>query len=466
MTRYHARWIVPVSAPPIANGTLIEDRGRITYVGPRLDATPDDRDLGDVVLLPGLVNVHAHLDLSVMRGFLEDLPFGRWIRTLTRARRAVLQPEDLLDAARLSLAEGLRAGVTAVAETSESGVALRAMAEMGVRGISYHEVFGPDPARCEEAMRGLREKVASLRDVASSRARLGVSPHAPYSVCDALFTAAARFAVEEGLPMAIHIAESEDEMRYVARADGDFAASQRDRGFPLVPRGRTPVAMLERTGALAARPLLIHCVRVDERDIAAIARHDCAVAHCPAANAKLGHGIAPVCEMLAAGIRVGLGSDSVASNNRMDILQEARLATMFQRARLGSPDCLTATEALEMATLGGARALGLEDEIGSLAVGKSADFAALPLDEPNATPTTDPVTAAVFALAGGPASLVVVEGRIMVSDGRVVGDSPALRERVQAAADRLAEWRAADDAKAHGHVRSSTVTAPPSGSST
>jgi 5-methylthioadenosine/S-adenosylhomocysteine deaminase len=444
--RYHARWILPITAAPIPNGTLIEEQGRIAWIGPRAEAPPAGEgerewDLGAAILLPGLVNVHAHLDLSVMRGFLEDLPFGTWIRTLTKAKKAVLDRDVLLDAARLSLVEGLRSGVTTVAETSDTGVALEAMRELRVRGISYQEVFGPDPATCDEKMQELGEAVVDLRRYETERVRAGISPHAPYSVCDALFTAAARFAIEEKLPMAIHIAESADEMRYVSRGEGDFADSQRDRGFVLAPRGRTPIEMLERTGALEANPLLIHCVRVDDADIATIARHDCAVAHCPAANAKLGHGIAPLREILDAGIHVGLGSDSVASNNRMDILAEARLAALFQRVRLGSPDCLTAGQALTLATMGGARALGLDHEIGSLEVGKSADFAVFSLGVPNAIPTTDPVTTAVFSLAGGDASLVAIEGEPLVMNGSVAGDSPELRTRVQAAADRLAEWR-------------------------
>ena len=450
MIRYHARWIVPVSAPPIRDGTLVEHRGRIEYVGSRAGAPPgEDRDLGDVVMLPGLVNVHAHLDLSVMRGFLEDLPFGEWIRTLTRARRRVLDESSLLDAARLSLIEALRAGITTLGDTSESGVALRAMGELGVRGTSYQEVFGPDPAACEDAMRGLRERLARLRAEETPRTRAGISPHAPYSVSDALFSAAARFALDESLPMAIHIAESADEMRYVAEAKGDFADSQRERGFALRPRGRTPVAMLERVGALKAKPLLIHAVRVDDRDIEMIAAAGCAVAHCPAANAKLGHGIAPVLDLRRAGVTVGLGSDSVASNNRMDVLEEARLAVLFQRARACEHACLTAKDALGMATLGGAKALGLDGEVGSLEKGKSADFAAFSLDAPHAVPLTDPIAAAVFSLAGRDATFVAIAGEPKVERGRVLAEPEGLRARVQEAAERLAAWREKDRSTAH-----------------
>jgi cytosine/adenosine deaminase-related metal-dependent hydrolase len=190
---------------------------------------------------------------------------------------------------------------------------------------------------------------------------------------------------------------------------------------------------------LEARPLLIHCVRAQAEDVASIVRHDCAVAHCPASNAKLGHGIAPLADLLESGARVGLGSDSVASNNRMDLLDEARLAILMQRAKTGRHDVVSATRALELATLGGARALGLDAEIGSLDVGKAADLAAFPLDQPRSAPVYDPVTALVFAGAGLTASFVSVAGCVMVRDGRLIVDA-ARTASVENHARMLAEW--------------------------
>jgi 5-methylthioadenosine/S-adenosylhomocysteine deaminase len=209
----------------------------------------------------------------------------------------------------------------------------------------------------------------------------------------------------------------------------------------VVPRADSPIRLLERVGVLDARPLLIHCVRVDGRDVGAIAQHDCAIAHCPASNAKLGHGIAPLTEFLRAGIRVGIGSDSVASNNRMDLLDEARLGVLMQRARTAQFNVITASEALELATLGGARALGLESEIGSLDVGKSADLAAFPLDAPRSAPVYDPASALVFAASGRMASFVAVAGRPLVRDSRLVGPAANVPS-LESAARALAEWSA------------------------
>jgi 5-methylthioadenosine/S-adenosylhomocysteine deaminase len=172
-------------------------------------------------------------------------------------------------------------------------------------------------------------------------------------------------------------------------------------------------------------------VRVDEDDVAAIARSGSAVAHCPASNAKLGHGIAPLREMLDAGIHVGLGSDSMASNNRMDLLEEARLAAFMQRVRSGTFHALSAARALELATIGGAQALGIAERVGSLEPGKDADIAAFDLRAPPGVPAYDAVSAAVFALGGQPARLVTVAGDVRVSDWQLRDHDPALAERVR-----------------------------------
>jgi len=438
MIRYHARWVLPISRPPLEHATVVEHDGRIVYVGERASAPPGvDTDLGDVALLPGLVNAHTHLELTVMRGFLEDLAFRSWILRLTRARRAVLSFGALVDSARAGIAEGLRAGITTYADTAESGAPFAAMREAGVRGIAYQEVFGPDPSQCAEALAGLREKVAELRCDETPLVRVGVSPHAPYSVSDALFEATAAFARAEGLPVAVHIAESEEESVYVQQGVGGWAEAHRARGIAVAQRGLSPIRMLERTRVLDAQPLLIHCVRSDGEDIAAIARHDCAVAHCPASNAKLAHGIAPLVELLEAGVRVGLGSDSVASNNRMDLLDEARLAILMQRVRTGRYDAVSATKALELATLGAARALGLGHEVGSLDVGKAADLAAFPLHHARSAPVYDPATALVFSASGTSATLVAVGGRVLVRDSVLLADvAPAsIADHARALAD-------------------------------
>jgi cytosine/adenosine deaminase-related metal-dependent hydrolase len=437
---YHARWVIPVTRPPLADATVSVSGPRIVYIGPRRDAPAgEDADLGDAVLLPGLVNTHTHLELTAMRGLLTGMEFVSWIRALTAARAAVLTPASMRDAACQGIAEGLLAGITTYADTCASGVVLAAMRDMGVRGIMFQELFGPAAAQRTEAMAQLRRDVDALRPLETELVRLGVSPHAPYTVHEDLLIDASAYAISADLPVAIHLAESDAEIAYLREAEGPFADGLRARGIPVVRRSHSPVHLLVELGVVLARPLLIHCVKLEESDVDFIAQYGCPVAHCPQSNAVLGHGIAPVRELLDAGVVVGLGSDSAASNDQMDMLGEARLASLMQSARLGRPGVLPAAEALALATIGGARALGLEDRVGSLDAGKDADLAAFPMD-PIRAAVLGPAAAALAA-AGTPARLVTVAGQVRVRDGVVLGLDPLFAARVSESAAALAAWR-------------------------
>ncbi len=417
MIRYHARWVLPISRPPVERGTVVEHNGVVVYAGPRDGAPPgDDRDLGDAYLLPGLVNTHTHLELTAFHGLITAPSFREWIVTLQAAKTAVMTRERYLDSARAGIADGLRAGITTYADTCDSGVALEAMREAGVRGIMYQEVFGPspDPAAVAESARALDAKLAALEPLATDMQRLGVSPHAPYTVSDPLFALVAHL----GRPIAVHVAESAEETALVAEGAGPFAEALRKRGIPVAARAASPVALLEELGVLAFRPLLIHCIRASGADLRMIAAHDCAVAHCPASNAHLAHGVAPVAAMLALGIRTGLGSDSMASNERMDILEEARQAAAKQAGKI------TAAQSLALATLGGAKALDLSDVIGTLDAGKQADLAAFPI---LATDPGDPVAALTTPR---PALATLVAGQPKLWDSRLLATDEGHRARL------------------------------------
>src|SRR4051812_3176473 len=439
--RYHARWVLPITQPPIENGTVVENGGKIIYVGPSAGAPAgEDHELGESILMPGLVNTHTHLELTVMRGFLEDLDFSDWIDKLRQSRNEVLDDSVLLDSAKFGIIERLEAGITTYADTCSSGVVMQAMRELGVRGIMYQETFGPDPSACDAAIRDLEKRLDALTSEQTDIVQLGVSPHAPYTVSDALYAATAELARDRRLPLAMHIAESSAEENLVVRGDGPFGERWRRRGIETSPRARSAIGLLEKLDVLQPGSLLIHCVRVDDADITTIARRGCSVAHCPASNAKFGHGVAPLLPLLAAGIAVGIGSDSVASNNRMDILDEARLAVLVHRGAARKHDAFGAHQALALATIGGARALGLEDRIGSLEIGKDADLAAFRIDIPRTTPIGDPYSAAIFALPGRSAELVTVRGRVLVERGRCKNSEPTLVDRVRMAGAALAKW--------------------------
>jgi cytosine/adenosine deaminase-related metal-dependent hydrolase len=434
---------------PLRDGAVVVDGTRIVWVGPsdQADAGQHER-LGECVLLPGLVNAHTHLELTGLRGFLEGLDFRDWLRALTAVRAQVLSEADLLDAARLGVSEALRAGITTLADCSASGVPLRAMRDAGVRGRVYLETFGPDPAQRDASLRTLRTGVARLQRDASALVTVGVSPHAPYTVSDALYAAVAEYARAESLTVATHIAESAAETAFVREGTGPFADRLRARGIAVQGTGQSSIAWMERTGLLDTSLLLIHAIHADAADIARVAAYGAGVVHCPISNAKLGQGIAPVRAMRAAGIAVGLGSDSVASNDAMDLVQEARQAVLLQSLQAGVPDALSALEALDMATRGSARALGMAD-VGVLAPGAPADLCAFSLDAPEAAPVYDPTVLLVHVLgAGRQARLTMVDGAVRVRDGVVLGEDPAVRTRVCAAAERVAAWTRREHAAA------------------
>jgi cytosine/adenosine deaminase-related metal-dependent hydrolase len=445
LTLYRAAWVLPVCAEPIRNGAvLVGTDGRIAAVGPALAIEPPEgcivEELGDAAILPGLVNVHAHPELAMFRGALEDLCFRDWILRLVGAKRAALTDADFHAAARWTMVEALRSGITTLAATESSGASAGALCEAGLRGIVYQEVFGPDPAQCGEAMAGLRANVDCLRGWECDRVRIGVSPHAPYTVSDALFGATAEYALAEGLPMAVHAAESAIEHQLVQAGEGDFAPGLRARGIDTPRRGRTTVEMLDRLGVLRARPLLIHCVLLDADDIRRVGDTGSAVAHCPVANARLGHGLAPYPEMLAGNVRVGLGTDSVGSNNRLDLLEEARIASILHRARLADCGVLGPAELLKLCTIDGARALGMEEAIGTLEPEKDADLCVVSLAAPHVRPVHDPVAAVFHAARGCDVVLTAVQGRVLYREGVLSTlDAAALEPAVEDAARRLRE---------------------------
>ena len=445
VTIYCAAWVLPVSSEPIRDGAvMVGTDGRIAAVGPRLAIEPtldtDVVDLGEAVLLPGLVNVHAHPELALFRGALEDLRFRDWILRLVGAKRSALRDDDYAVAARWTMVECLRAGMTTVSSTESSAAAVHAMKEAGVRGTVYREVFGPDPRQCDAAMAELREAVDRLRGEETELVRIGVSPHAPYTVSDALFTASACYARTERLPMAVHAAESAIERELVTRGEGDFAPGLRARGIDTPPRGESTIELFERLGVLTAQPLLIHCVLLDASDIFRITDHGCAIAHCPVANARLGHGVAPLPELREAEVRVGLGTDSVGSNNRLDLLEEARIASLLHRGRMATHDLLSPADLLRLVTIDGARALGFDSRIGTLEPGKDADLCAVSLAAPHVRPVHDPVAALFHAARGTDVILTMVKGRILFRDGRVLTlDEPALAAALEEPARRVRE---------------------------
>lgn len=421
MTIYEAGWVCPASGPPIRNGRLLVDNGRIVDVvaSPLPSGESGPIRFPNCAIIPGFVNTHTHLELTVLRGFLEDCSLLEWIPRLMHAKYECLTFQEILTSARLGAIEMLAAGVTCIGEVMDLGVSWQAMQEFGLQGIAYQEVFGPAEDQAAESLSGLRAKIETYRADESETLRAGVSPHAPYTVSARLFRDVNNYAQREGLRLTTHIAESHAEGRFVREGAGIFADRLRERGIAVRASGRSPVDYLDKLGLLRPEMLLAHAVDVDEIDLEVLRLKKPAVAHCPKSNAKLGHGIAPVAGMRAAGILVGLGTDSVASNNVVDMFEEMRSAIFQQRGHTECVDALDAETAFRMATLGGAECLGLDEHLGSLDIGKRADFSIVDLSDPAVRPVYDPIQTMVYSASRLNVRATFVAGQAVQTQSRV-----------------------------------------------
>ena len=426
---YSARWVLPIASAAIDFGAVVVEGDKIVAIGVRDEIAArfphvQVTDFGTSVILPGLVNVHSHLELTVMRGFLEpeEHDFFSWLRKLTIARMA-MDANDLFASAACGAVEAARAGITCVGDSSSVATrTMKAVSEVGLRGIVYQESFGPDPNVAEQAVAGLRRELDAMRAMETSTVRAGVSPHAPYTVSARQLKMISRLATEDKLPLMMHAAESQAEKSLMLEGTGAFADSFRQRNVEWETPGISTIQYLARHGVMETKPLLAHCITVDGDDIETIQAKGASVAHCPKSNAKLRHGRAPLAKFLAGDLKVGIGSDSVASNNKCDILEESRFALLSARAS----ETATATESLNAetmlfaATLGGARALALDHEIGALREGMRADLTVVRLDGAHQQPFTNPVDAVIFSSSGGDVRMTMVAGKEIYRDGQVV----------------------------------------------
>lgn len=420
-----ARWIIPVEP---ANLTL-EDHavsvsdGRITALLPtaemrrRCRAT-EVRQLDSHALIPGLVNLHTHAAMTLMRGLADDRSLMDWLtKHIWPAEAKHVSPQFVHDGSLLACAEMLRGGVTCFSDMyffpeQVAAAALQAgmRAALDIIVIEFPTVYASDAA--DYLHKGL-----ATRDEFKNEPLLSfcLAPHAPYTVSDDSFGRVLTLAEQLQLPVHMHLHETEEEIR----------ESQRVHGM-------RPIARMEKLGLLGPNLIAVHAVHLEPQEIALLARLGASIAHCPSSNLKLASGIAPVAEMLDAGINVGLGTDGAASNNRLDIFTEMRLAALLAKASAAKADVLPAHHALRMATLNSARALGLEKTIGSIARGKSADLCAVNLQALELSPCYDPASHLVYAVGREHVSDVWVRGRQLVDEGRLLHlDHSELRQSAQ-----------------------------------
>jgi len=410
--------VLPISSAPIRNAAVAIDGGTIAAVGSRQQiqekySNAEIEDLGPAAILPGFVNCHSHLELTAMRGALDAVEhdFRTWLLKLN-SLRAEMTNDDIVAAAVEGAREGAAAGVTCFGDIGRFGHAgVSALKEVGLRGIVFQETeFSPDNRTADDDFRNLGEKFERLKAEETELVSVGLSPHSPYTVGSRLFELIAQYAIINRVPLSIHAAESVEEVDLLTKGDGFFSDIYDRFDVEWQSPHCTPIEYLERLGVLSTKPLLAHCVVVSDADIARIASNGAKIAHCPKSNAKFGHGWAPFEKFLDAGITVGLGSDSVASNNVCDLLEESRFAAFAARNRPDRKRFITANEALTAATLGGAQALGLDHLIGTLEPGKQADIAVVSLDHPAQQPINDVEAAIVFSSNARDVVMTLVNG--------------------------------------------------------
>lgn len=413
-----AEYIVPITSEPISGGAVAINGEGIVAVGDReeiLNSYPDAEveEFGRAAILPGFVNCHSHLELTAMRGALDDVEhdFKSWLLKIN-SLRAAMTDADIEAAAVAGALEGAAAGVTCFGDIGRYGRAgLEALKKVGLRGVVFQETeFSPDNRTADEDFAKLGEKFEELKRDETELVRVGLSPHSPYTVGSRLFELIAQYSIINRIPLSIHAAESTAESELLLKGNGFFMQFYERLGLEWNSPHCTSIEYLERLGVLSTRPLLAHCVTVSDGDIAKIAANGASVAHCPKSNAKFGHGYAPLEKFLDARVAVGLGSDSVASNNVCDLLEESRFAALAARNRPDRNRFVSANEVLEAATLGGARSLGLDQKIGSLEPGKQADLAVVSLTHQGQQPLSDIYAALVFSSCGRDVVTTLVSG--------------------------------------------------------
>ena len=417
-----AAHVVPVVPRTVlADHAVAVDRGRIVAVLPRAAALErfEAREVVQLdrhALIPGLVNLHCHAAMTLMRGMSDDLVLMSWLQDhVWPAEAKHVSDEFAHDGSLLAMAEMLRAGVTCVNDmyffpeaTARAALRSGMRACLGVIALEFPSAYAPDA-------NAYLQKGLATRDAYQGEALLSfaLAPHAPYTVGDEILKRIAVLAEELDVPIHTHVHETLGEI---------------EQG--IAQHGVRPLERLRRLGIVGPRLIAVHAVHLEEDELDLMAREGVSVAHCPSSNLKLASGIAPVTGMRARGIGVGIGTDGAASNNRLDAMTEMRTAALLAKAASGDPRSVSAAEALQMATLDGARALGLDHEIGSIEAGKSADLAAVELSSLETLPCFDPVSHLVYAAGREHVSHVWVAGEARLIRRALVSlDEQDLRDK-------------------------------------
>ena len=409
-------------------GAIAIDGADILAVGPAADIAARYRGAEQInasgsVVIPGLINTHTHAPMVMYRGLADDLPLQDWLtKYIFPAEAKTVSREMVRVGTQLAAVEMIQSGTTAYADMYyfEEEIA-RATRAAGLRGVLGQTLIDFPVADAKTFDEGLARAEAFIKEFAADDLIVpAVAPHAPYTVSGDHLKAARALATKYSVPYIIHLAETKTEVSDMQKAHG----------------GMTPVAYLDSLGALGPRTLAAHVVWATPADIAILKARQVAVSHNPESNMKLASGVAPVPALLAAGVTVGLGTDGAASNNDLDMFEAMRMAAFLHKVQSADPQVIPAATALEMATINGAKALGLETKIGSLEAGKKADVVVVSMSSARQTPLYDPISHLVYATRGDDVRTVVVNGKVLMRDRRLTTLNEAA---VIAAARKLAE---------------------------
>ncbi len=421
-----AKWILPITSEPIEDGAVRVLDGKIVALGKKVALTQsyleEERlDFGQAVILPGFVDAHTHLEFSIFRGICDDLPFSHWKLQLTKKSNS-LSWNDWKISAELGVLEAIQSGITCIADITATGASLEAAKKGGLRGIIFVEVSEMNHLKVGEVLSEAKEKVAQWRDkTKNTNLKIGISPYSVYNACPQLFQKVSEYACKEKLLLGLHLAGSKDEYNFVKYGSGPLANEYRElKGWQNLlwqPLGVSPVKYLENWDVFEAEVLAVHCIQVNDYDIDVLKRYGVSIAHCPKCSAKLGMGVAPLSKFLKRGLNIGIGTDSPASNNTMDFFDEMRVGLLLQRGIAQDVNELSAKKFVELATLGGAKALRLEREIGSLEEGKKADLIAVDLSHSHQVPAMEPYSALVYTANQENILLTMVGGKILYLNG-------------------------------------------------
>jgi len=399
----------------IVEGDLAVEDGRIAAIGPNLPGSyARTIDAHDCWILPGFIQTHIHLCQTLFRGYADDLPLMDWLRRRIWPLEAAHTAATLRAAARLAAIELLRTGTTAVLTMEtvhDTDAVFEAIADTGLRATIGKCMMDGDeavPARLRESTQASLDESLAIHKrwngASGGRLRAAFAPRFAVSCSRELLETIGQLSRENGTLVHTHASESQEELAIVRQLTG----------------GLSNLRYLDAVRLTSARLCAAHCVWIDRDEQRLLAEHDVKVLHCPGSNLKLGSGIAPVAELLASGVTVSLGTDGAACNNRLDMFDEMRLAALLQAVRL-EPGALPARDVLWMATRSGARTLGLENEIGSLEVGKRADLIVIDREGPHLAPGPDVYSTLVFSGRGTDVRTTIVDGAVLVDGGEAVG---------------------------------------------